>query len=251
MPGEKQETDKKLSESIFRNRETGVSHLPYERELAFYDAVKSGDEEAVRALMLPLKDSNLGVLSDNPVRNLKYHLIITIAMITRFCIESGMPAESAYTLSDIYIKQADRLQSEDEISDLHKTLVFDYTKRMKTLYRENAYSKPVTMAVNYIEKHLHDRISSADLAGHLGVSKSYLCRLFKKETHRTISACIKQAKVKAAVNMLLYSEMSPLDIALALSFSSQSYFIKVFKEETGYTPADYRKRFFSRHFDCR
>ena len=39
MPGEKQETDKKLSESIFRNRETGVSHLPYERELAFYDAV--------------------------------------------------------------------------------------------------------------------------------------------------------------------------------------------------------------------
>ena len=107
------------------------------------------------------------------------------------------------------------------------------------------------MAVNYIEKHLHDRISSADLAGHLGVSKSYLCRLFKKETNRTIGACIKQAKVKAAVNMLLYSEMSPLDIALALSFSSQSYFIKVFKEETGYTPADYRKRFFSRHFDCR
>lgn len=251
MPGKKQETDKKLSENIFRNRETGVSHLPYERELAFYDAVKSGDEEAVRALMLPLKDSNLGVLSDNPVRNLKYHLIITVAMITRFCIEAGMPAESAYTLSDIYIKQADRLQSEDEISGLHRTLVLDYTGRMKALSRGSACSRPVILAVNYIEKHLHDRISSADLAGHLGVSKSYLCRLFKKETNRTIGACIKQAKVKAAVNMLLYSEMSPLDIALALSFSSQSYFIKVFKEETGYTPADYRKRFFSRHFDCR
>ena len=208
MPAEKQTTDKKLSKDIFRNRENGITHLPYDRELAFYDAVKSGDEETVKAIMLPLKDSNLGILSDNPVRNLKYHLIITITMITRFCIEAGMPAESAYTLSDIYIKQADRLQTEDEISDLHKTLVFDYTKRMKTLYRENAYSKPVTMAVNYIEKHLHDKISSGDLAGHLGVSKSYLCRLFKKETHRTIGACIKQAKVKAAVNMLLYSEMS-------------------------------------------
>ena len=85
----------------------------------------------------------------------------------------------------------------------------------------------------------------------MAVNKTYLCRLFKKETRQTIGSYIKKAKVKAAVNMLLYSEMSPLDIALALSFSSQSYFIKVFKEETGYTPADYRKRFFSRHFDCR
>ena len=85
-----------------------------------------------------------------------------------------MPMESAYTLSDIYIKQMDKLQTEDEISDLHKTLVFDYTKRMKTLYRENAYSKPVTMAVNYIEKHLHDKISSGDLAACVAVNKTYL-----------------------------------------------------------------------------
>ena len=120
---------------------------------------------------------------------------------------------------------------------------------MKTLYRENAYSKPVTMAVNYIEKHLHDKISSGDLAACVAVNKTYLCRLFKKETRQTIGSYIKKAKVKAASNMLLYSEMTPLDIALALSFSSQSHFIKVFKEETGYTPAEYRKRFFSKHFN--
>lgn len=160
-----------------------------------------------------------------------------------------MPMESTCTLSDIYIKQMDKFQTEDEISDLHKTLVFDYTKRMKTLYRENAYSKPVTMAVNYIEKHLHDKISSGDLAACVAVNKTYLCRLFKKETRQTIGSYIKKAKVKAASNMLLYSEMTPLDIALVLSFSSQSHFIKVFKEETGYTPAEYRKRFFSNHFN--
>lgn len=35
MPAEKQTTDKKLSKDIFRNRENGITHLPYDRELAF------------------------------------------------------------------------------------------------------------------------------------------------------------------------------------------------------------------------
>ena len=44
--------------------------------------------------------------------------------------------------------------------------------------------------------------------------------------------------------MLRYSEMTASAIATSLGFSSQSYFTRVFRERTGFTPSEFRKRFF-------
>ena len=53
-----------------------------------------------------------------------------------------------------------------------------------------------------------------------------------------------QERVETAKNMLRYSEMTASAIATSLGFSTQSYFTKVFRERTGFTPNEFRKRFF-------
>lgn len=132
MKKEQHTTEKVLSHKLFLQREYNYSHLSYEKELNFYNAVKSGDTELLKEIMLPLKDAQLGTLSPNPVRNIKYHLIVTIALITRFCMEGGLAPETAYTLSDLYIQQVDSCQTEEEVSILHRKIVFEYANRMNT-----------------------------------------------------------------------------------------------------------------------
>lgn len=248
MSNKNQTTNKILSHKLFLNREYGMSHLSYDRELSFYDAVKSGDLNKVKEIMLPLINENLGTLSENSVRNLKYHLTITVALITRFCIEGGMPSETAYTLSDIYIQRLDKLNSENDISELHQELVYDYTRRMKKLSKNNIYSKAVVKAMNYIEDHLHEKISLDALADYLQLNKAYLCKLFKTEIGVTIGNYIKKLKIEAAGNMLIYSDYSPSDIGNYFSFSSHSHFINVFKAETGLTPNEFRNKNYGKHF---
>ena len=51
-------------------------------------------------------------------------------------------------------------------------------------------------------------------------------------------------RVETAKNMLRYSEMTGAAIATSLGFSTQSYFTRVFREHTGFTPSEFRKRFF-------
>jgi hypothetical protein len=68
---------------------------------------------------------------------MKYHLIVTIALITRFCIEGGMLPEDAYTLSDIYIRKLDAAQHEDEINRLHKKVIFDFTQKMNAIKKNH------------------------------------------------------------------------------------------------------------------
>ncbi len=42
------------------------------------------------------------VLSRNPLNNIKYHFVVTAAMLTRYCINGGLEPEQAYRLSDFY-----------------------------------------------------------------------------------------------------------------------------------------------------
>lgn len=243
-----QSIEQMLDYRLFFQRENQISHLPYEQEIIFYDAVKNGDYKKIKEVMLPLKNEMLGKLSDNPVRNLQYHLIITISMITRFCMEGGLPAEKAYTLSDLYIQQADKCTTEDELTQLHKKIVFEYALRMKRLQKKEVISLPVTRTMDYIYEHLQDKISLDEIAGYLDYNKTYLCDLFKKETGTTIAAYINHLKIEAAANMLIYTDYSAADISQYFAFSSHSHFINTFKKQMGVTPSQYQKLHYRKHF---
>jgi hypothetical protein len=100
--------DKEWNHTEFSQREEAVSHRPLEDELQFYNAVKNGDIDYVTNNCMNhvfLNLQGMGILSENPLQNLKYHFVITTAMITRNSIDGGMEAEKAYGLSDFYIQK--------------------------------------------------------------------------------------------------------------------------------------------------
>lgn len=234
-------TEELLSRKLFFQREYSVYHLEYEKERAFYDAVGRGDFSMVKRLMLPLRNGLLGQLSANPLRNLKYHLVVSTAMITRACIEGGLNPEAAYTLSDIYVQQTDRCGTEEGIDLLHREMIFDFTSRMAALSGFHGLSQKIMRAVDYIYDHLQEKISVGAMAEFLGMGKTYLCDLFRRETGITAGAYIRKKKIEAAQKLILYDGCTSAEAASSLGFSSASHFISAFRQETGCTPGEYRK----------
>lgn len=113
-------------------------------------------------------------------------------------------------------------------------------RRRCKICRSDTGSKHINVCKEYIYSHIKERITIEELAETLGVSASYLSRLFKKETGDSVSAYIRRQKIEMAQNLLRYSDYSLIDIANRLSFSSQSHFIQQFRELTGMTPKRYR-----------
>lgn len=228
----------------FFNRENSLNHIPYDKEMAFYQSIKNGDMKEMKRLFTPLCVEGFGKLSENPLRNLKYHLIITVSFITRYCIEGGLEMEEAYNLSDIYIRKIDTSNSEEGIRQIHEELCEAYVKRMQECKTRHQYSKPIMLCMDYIYDNLHDEIYLDDLAEISDLSPTYLSRLFHKEVGLTIIQYIAQQKIEAAKNLLMFTEYETSEISNYLCYSSESHFISAFKKETGITPKKFRQYHF-------
>ena len=229
-----------------------MEHREPTEEFLFYRAVASGDVEQVKKSCeqgLFVEEEGVGVLSKDPVINLKYHFVITTAMITRLCRQNGMELEQAFRLSDFYIQKLDDISTKEQVQKLHDEMVMDYTEKMRKYFRSDTNSRHINVCKEYIYSHIKERITIEDLADELGVSASYLSRLFKKETGESVSAYIRKQKIEMAKNMLRYSDYSMIEIANRLAFSSQSHFIQQFREVVGMTPKKYRDEYYMVQWD--
>lgn len=235
---------KNLTHTAFLQRENMTRHHTYDEELLQYEYIKEGNMSSIEESKRLFRKGNTGVVSNDPLRNTKYLFVASVTLATRFCIEGGMEAETAYNLSDLYIQQADKCTSILEVQELQTEMIIDFTKRMAVEKNKVIFSKPILLCIDYIYYNLHTSITVKDLAKNVDMTPTYLSYLFKKETGISISVYIKNKRVEAAKNMLKYSNYTYIDISNYLSFSSHSHFIKIFKQHTGYTPKEYRKRFF-------
>lgn len=219
-------------------------HDPPETEFVFYNMVQQGDMDGVVQNLNTDQYRRIAsstLLSSDMVQNFRYHCIIMLAMVTRFCIEGGMPGELAYRMSDFYIHKIDEATSEDVIVELHDAACLDFTKRMRQLRGRTVRSKPITICLNYIYGHLHEKITVEELAEAVQLHPSYLSRLFREQMGCTLHNYILDQKILTAKQMLQFSDRSFAEIANLLSFSSQSHFIQVFSRKVGVTPKQFRE----------
>ena len=234
-------TEKALRYQEFISREEGRRHHTNDEDAYQYDLVRAGDphaaEEHVRILFSDLP----GQVSKDPIRNIKYLTVASAMLVSRAAIDVGMDSERALTISDLYLQKMDEIDTMEGLRTLNYDMFLFYAKEVAALDKKKAFSKPVSLCLDYIYNHLHQQILIQDLADLCGLNASYLSTVFKAEMGLSVSEYITSKKIEAARNMLRYSDYSYADISSILAFSSQSHFIRVFKKHMGCTPRQYRE----------
>ncbi len=234
--------DRQVAYLAYINRENEFQHHGYSEEMKQYTMMQAGDPAAVDESQRMMRKSLPIGLSADPLRNAQYLFVASITIATRFAIEGGLDAETAYNISDLYIRRLDPCQTEEDVLELHREMFAYFTSRMAEAGRKKPYIRPVAECVEYIEAHLHMPVRIDEVAEHVHMSPSYLSVLFRKETGKAFSDYVMFRRIETAENMLLYSDYSSTEISEILAFSSQSYFIRCFRKWTGMTPKEYRRK---------
>jgi AraC-like DNA-binding protein len=237
-----------LNHKLFMQREENIRHIDYEIELSLYKAIAQGNKPLIQETRDRYReavagiDSNSknGMLSRDPIQNDKYHFVTLAAMITRVCMQYGLSHETAYNLSDIYIQKMDQCTNHKEIDTLRTDMIYEFADQMQNIKRQSIYSKHIVKCIDYIYDNLNSNLSINEIAEELELNPTYLSKLFSKETGMSLSAYIKEEKLRAAAYMLEYSSFSIGDISEYFCFSSQSHFTNAFQKQYNITPKKFR-----------
>jgi AraC-like DNA-binding protein len=97
--------------------------------------------------------------------------------------------------------------------------------------------------INYIFNNYTKTHNLNDLARRAGTSVQRFCRNFKRKTGMTLTGYLHSVRINTAKKLLQQSRMYVDDICYEAGFNSVSFFNRKFKEQTGMTPVEYRRRF--------
>lgn len=94
----------------------------------------------------------------------------------------------------------------------------------------------------YIVTHMYDKLNVQDFAGHFGMTVPVLTGVLKRKFGKTPYQYYLAVKIDLAKRMLSSSQASVEDIAERLCFTDRTHFSKLFKRETGLSPAQFRNK---------
>ena len=238
-----EKTDQLEKEQIYfeiQEQDEGIYHHTYNEERRLLECVREGRvEEAVRYSMK--MDMDLGKMSAKELNHWKNAATVAITLCTRTAIEGGISPSVAYRLSDFYIQKNDGLTEIAQVIDNRNRAVRDLTQRVKKKRETRSGSNYVERCKDYIEKNYRQKIYIEDIAKELGISTSYLSRLFHETTGSRLQDYVVHVRVEHAANLLMYSEEPIAKIAEYVNFPSQSYFGKVFKQYKQMSPKRFRE----------
>ena len=104
--------------------------------------------------------------------------------------------------------------------------------------------RDITMepVLSYIESHYNLNICIQQLAEIAHLSISQLMRNFKAETGQSIVKYITDFRINQAKALLDNPTLKIYEVANQVGFDDVSYFCRVFKKSTDYSPTEYRER---------
>ena len=132
--------------------------------------------------------------------------------------------------------------NEAELKELLNKAIYNINQNSRQAGHVNAvnYSLPVRLACEYIDKNYQEDINLNKISNYVSLSKNYFCNIFKKETGITIWDYLIRIRMEEAKKMLLETEHKTYEISERVGYDDPSYFGRLFKKYTGFTPIEFR-----------
>lgn len=113
-------------------------------------------------------------------------------------------------------------------------------QRLSTPTRMGVRHPRLGQVIDMMEENIEEPVSPAQLADNVGMSTRQLERLFRRYLDRSPKRYYMELRLGRARNLLMQTDMSIINVAIACGFSSPSHFSKCYRSHYGITP--YRER---------
>ena len=204
--------------------------------------IYQGNMSAAESLIEPTADLILNKQHSTAIQAKQVCLDFLLALLNEIGLYEFVDTSS---LPDVYtrLSQENFPQSLSEQHDLVLNAVAELINAFHASISRQ-HNPHIARAREYIQSHLSDRdLSLSSTADALGMSGSYLSRLFSQSLNINYSAYVNQVRIQASLKDLTASADTISVIAERYGFSSSRNYIYAFKKQYQMTPGEYRSKY--------
>ncbi len=174
-----------------------------------------------------------GTLSSH-IKNFYYELLLVIYQMAKRRHVTFPISDNTRFLWEIVYEFA----TLDELADFTENKICELFEGMGP-----GYSQQTISILNYIHQNFsREDLSLKEISNAVFLNHSYMCTMFKRETHQTINQYITKYRVNHAIELLKNTDEPISSISFKVGYGNANYFCKIFKSIVGVTPSDYRER---------
>ncbi len=170
---------------------------------------------------------------------LRTRLTSVLAQVRRFMIRKGIKEKE-----EAYKKVFDTILYSPVLYRIVQDFILFINDLLQAIDEgKHAKMNVVEEAIAYIEEHFHDpALSLKEVASHVNRNPSYLSHTLSTKYGQAFREIVNGIRIQKAKEMLTGTKETIQAIAHETGFTNANYFSRVFKEESGETPGEYRKR---------
>lgn len=167
----------------------------------------------------------------------RQYLIIDVRMAVQDFLRSIGKEEQEFLLDGTEVQKA--CQTESNMRSVIKRLLEQCMDQ-----RESPNSDPkgkiIEQAKILVEEHFREALSLGEVANRIGVSQSYLSRIFRQESGVTFVDYLNGQRMEEAKKLLRCTDKTIAEICYEVGYSDIHYFYSLFKKREGCTPKEWR-----------
>ena len=99
------------------------------------------------------------------------------------------------------------------------------------------------VAVQFLSDHIGDHIGLSEVAEYVGITASYLSRVFSERTGYTVMEYLTRLRIRCAAELLRDHSLQVKEVMIQSGYHDPSYFGQVFRRFMGLTPSEFRDQF--------
>lgn len=241
--------DKILKEKFFKGKDMifqkqidsdikkEILNLDIKDEKAIIAALKSADYNKLYSCIENI--FNELSFKSTSQRSIQMICIELINIVNRIAREALIDTKAIYQDEDIPYEEMKKYGTIKEVKEWIKSVYKKLLKLLEISAIKSDYADPTKKAVEYIHRNYSRNISLNEAAESIGVSSSYLSRVFKKDCCKGFNEYLNNIRVEHAKWLIESRDYKLKDIAKLVGFNNYTYFFTVFKDFASMTPQEY------------
>ncbi|ANE48245.1 hypothetical protein SY83_20305 [Paenibacillus swuensis] len=127
-------------------------------------------------------------------------------------------------------------ECEQVLGEIRQSLMAAASK----LHLSKEVSMSVLQAIDYMRRGMKSGMNQEDVAQKVNISRGYFSKCFKDMVGQPFNELMKQFRIRKAEELLTTTTMPVYRIAEQAGFQDERYFSKVFRDNVGLLPSEYR-----------